>query len=117
MWRVIPSSALMASSAAAEAPSPGSIDVDAIGRALASNNDWRAIAIVLIFVIVALIGLLTWLVVRFLNASTETATAMSAMSSTVSRMESVLTTGQSDAKHDIKQDLQVLLRAIERERR
>jgi hypothetical protein len=59
-----------------------------LGRALASQNDWRAITLVLSVALFAMIAMIIFLVVRFLNASTASASAMATMASTLARMES-----------------------------
>jgi hypothetical protein len=41
-------------------PSPASPSISDLGQALATPNDWRAIVIVMSFVIVTLVGFIIW---------------------------------------------------------
>ena len=95
-WPLVMTLPLLLGSAAPQTP-----DVIRAGEVMATLNDWRAILFIALFLSIALLGALIWVVAMSFRLMQKTATALAAQSSattamsiTLSRLESRLPFGR-----------------------
>jgi len=93
-------------------------DLAQVAPVIASASDFKALLIAMlalqVLLVVPLISLLGYLTVRFLNASTTTASAMSAQAATLARMESVQASSLARLDDTLREGLLDLERKLDR---